>query len=104
MFFQVYDERSGKVYFKIGKAPAPEVKTPDELAEARRKIRALNDKSLLEMLEPSSEEGRKLYYSRVGLLQTPFVLLGNLWEFLWGNDVWYSPEGRRVVRIGIRGN
>lgn len=34
MVFQIYDEKTGKVYFKIGKAPAPEVKTREEIRSA----------------------------------------------------------------------
>lgn len=98
MYIQFSNAKTGKVYFQIGKAPSPVVKTPEEVAEARRKIRAVIEKTMLEMMEPSSEEGRKLYYSRVGVFQTPFVILADLWHLFMNNEVWFSSDGRRVVR------
>jgi len=52
--------------------------------------------------EPSSKEGRDLYWSRVSWFEAPFDLWQSFKEWLNGDQVWYSPEGVRHVTHFVR--
>lgn len=96
MYTEFRHPKTGKVICSFGKKPVQQI--PENVEEARRKIRAMMDRAHLQMSQPSSEEGKRLFYSRVSVIKTPFVIIADLWHLFMNNDVWYSPEGQRVVR------
>ena len=46
--------------------------------------------------QPSSKQGREMYYEKAGIPRLPLVLLRNLRCRLFGTKVWYSKSGRRI--------
>lgn len=83
---------------KFGKGRLEQL-TDEQIAGMKRQARQLKHDW---ETKPSSPEGRRIWWSRVGVLSFPFVVLDAVLIWLRGDEVWYSDSGVRFVRHSVR--
>lgn len=96
MYTEIKSAKTGKVLLAIGKKPVE--LTEEQKRDFAQQFAEIKRRTFEEMQQPSSEEGKRLFYSRVSLIETPFIMLADIWYGLMGRDVWYAASGWRSVR------
>jgi len=74
-----------------------QAETPEQQSA---RMKAQREFMLERISQPSSEEGKQIYWSRVTWYQAPFEVVDAFMIWLRGGEVWYSKTGARHVTRG----